>query len=181
MGPGKVHVGWIPGHSGIEDNEEADKEAKQGATFPLPQSFPPEKLAWAQRALKEHLWQRFNTYWADNAPQQYRDLAMGLDKNPCELQLPRATLGRLLAAHSGHGDFASYHERFEHKDAKLECSCGRPKSPHHFFYCRQGRKAAAHPWRHRTVDDILSTKTGVSLFQEWIRNSNFYLNICTTR
>ena len=32
---------------------------------------------------------------------------------------PRAFLGRLLAARSGHGDFAEYHERLGHEDATL--------------------------------------------------------------
>ncbi|EQL04246.1 hypothetical protein G6O67_007120 [Ophiocordyceps sinensis] len=36
-----------------------------------------------------------------------------------------------------HGDFADYHERFNHDDARLTCVCGRRKEPNHLFYCRK--------------------------------------------
>src|SRR5271168_525072 len=64
----------------------------------------------------------------------------GLDyqmKLPPELNLPRATLHRLLAIRSSHGDFSWYHTKFNHKDAKLVCSCGQPKSPEHLVFCRK--------------------------------------------
>ncbi|ODM17527.1 hypothetical protein SI65_07202 [Aspergillus cristatus] len=130
-------------------------EAKKGARSTPQTNTPPTRYAWARRTLKEEFWRQFQSFWADNAPQQYRDLSIGLDKRPHELSLPRATLGRLLAARSGHGDFTQYHERFGHEDAKLECSYGRPKTPHHFYYCQKGHKASPQPWGSRQVDEIL--------------------------
>jgi hypothetical protein len=44
-------------------------------------------------------------------------------------------LHHLLAARSQHGDIAEYHERFDHADARIFCSCGRRKAPKHIFYC----------------------------------------------
>lgn len=46
-----------------------------------------------------------------------------------ELSLPRSILHRLLAIRTGHGDFSWYHTKFNHEDAKLDCSCGQPKTP----------------------------------------------------
>jgi hypothetical protein len=54
-----------------------------------------------------------------------------------ELDLPRATLARLLSIRSMHGDFAWYHRKFNHNDAKLTCSCGRDKTPEHLALCRK--------------------------------------------
>jgi len=180
--PGQAQVLWIPGHAGIVGNEQADAQAKKGAgSQKIPISPGPTRLAWAGKTLKKSLWQRFESYWAENAPQQYRDLAIALNKHPHELSLPRATLGQLLAARTGHGDFAQYHERFEHEDAKLDCSCGRPKSPHHFYYCRKGRKASQHPWGQRQVDEILRSKSGTRDFHKWLQNSLFYREICPAR
>lgn len=177
--PGKVQVHWIPGHAGIAGNEQADAQAKRGTDSPIPPTNPPPaRLAWARRFLKGSFWQRFESYWAENAPQQYRDLSITLDRHPHELSLPRATLGRLLAARTGHGDFAQYHERFKHEDAKLECSCGGLKTPHHFYYCRKGRKASQHPWGQRQVDEILRSKSGTRDFHGWLWNSHFYQKIC---
>jgi hypothetical protein len=59
-----------------------------------------------------------------------------------ELDLPRATLHRLLAIRLSHGDFSWYHRKFAHEDAKLLCSCGRPKTPEHIVRCRKTTTAA---------------------------------------
>jgi hypothetical protein len=50
-------------------------------------------------------------------------------------ELDRPMLHRLLAARSGHGDFARYHERFRHYDAVMTCVCRKLRSPSHIFYC----------------------------------------------
>lgn len=176
--PGLVQVHWIPGHTGIEGNEQADIQAKRGARSTPQTNPPPTRHAWARRTLKEEFWQRFQSFWAGNAPQQYQDLSISLDKQPHELSFPRATLGRLLAARSGHGDFAQYHERFGHEDAKLECSCGSQKTPHHFYFCRKGHKASPHPWGNQQVDEVLRSKSGTRNFHEWLQRSHFYRTIC---
>lgn len=177
---GQVQVHWIPGHTGIPGNEAADRQANWGATTPAsaPASSPPTRLAWARRALKKNLAKCFEDYWATHAPQSYKNLAIPLDPRPPELSLPRGSLGRLLAARSGHGDFAAYHERFNHSDALLTCSCGQLKAPQHFFHCPQGRQAAPHPWAGQAAREILGTSKGALLFHQWLQQSNFYGTIC---
>jgi hypothetical protein len=59
-------------------------------------------------------------------------------KLPRELRLPRPALRHLLAARSGHGDFAKYHERFRHEDSLNTCSCRGRKVPKHFIHCPIG-------------------------------------------
>lgn len=180
VAPGQVFVHWIPGHSGIRGNEMADQQASLGAMHPgSPPSPPtPVRFAWARRLLKKALHSCFVAYWAKHAPPSYQDLAIPLVSLPPELSLPRGSLGRLLAARSGHGDFAQYHERFNHKDALLLCSCGQRKSPQHFYHCPQGRQAALHPWAGLSCKEVLGTKNGALLFNEWLLKSNFYNHIC---
>ena len=58
-------------------------------------------------------------------------------RKPPELSLSRNLLHLLLAARSGHGDYAAYHLRFNHEDANLYCVCGQEKSLTHFIRCRR--------------------------------------------
>ena len=75
--------------------------------------------------------------WCSTAlPTRYRDLNLQMRRRePPELALSRRLLHGLYAARSGHGDFATYHRRFNHHDANLECRCGQEKSPTHFVRC----------------------------------------------
>jgi len=148
-----VTVKWVPGHTGIEGNELADRLAQQAT---LPETPPPAQLtpeatptasglrtickrlrqkteeSWWQKALPETSnWYR---QWLTHGPRQYST------KTLPELHLPRATLHRWLAIRSAHGDFKAYHERFQHKDARLTCSCGCSKSPEHLVLCRRARR-----------------------------------------
>ena len=68
--------------------------------------------------------------------------------------------------------------RIKHEDALLTCSCGRRKEPSHFYFCREGRKAAAHPWGQQRVVDILTKKTGFTAYADWLDRSHFYTAIC---
>ena len=180
--PGRVFVHWIPGHTGIDGNEKADLQANQGAVDPgtQPSPPPPVRFAWARRLLKKSLHSCFAVYWAQSAPPTYKQLAIPYIPRPPELTLPRPSLGRLLAARSGHGDFAEYHERFNHESALLTCSCGQRKSPQHFFHCLRGEATARHPWEGLSCREILGTKDGAKLFSEWLQRSNFYSQICPT-
>lgn len=103
-----------------------------------------------------------------------KDLAIPLDPYLPELSLPRGSLRRLLAARSGHGDFAQHQECFNHEDALLFCFCGQHKTPQHFYHCHKGRRAAQHPWTGLACNEVLGTKTGAQLFNEWFLKYNFY-------
>ncbi|POS84336.1 hypothetical protein EPUL_004526 [Erysiphe pulchra] len=56
---------------------------------------------------------------------------------PPELTISRRLLHRLIAARTGHGDFAAYHRRLKNLDAELECVCGQEITPTHFIRCRR--------------------------------------------
>lgn len=92
------------------------------------------------------------------------------------------SLGCLLAACSGHGDYTAYHEWFNHPDALLTCSCGQPKAPQHFFqhffHCLLGKQAAPHPWRGQPAREVLGTSKGTLCFHQWLQQSSFYVKIC---
>ncbi|KAI0997939.1 hypothetical protein K3495_g10249 [Podosphaera aphanis] len=82
--------------------------------------------------------------------------------------------GRLLAARSGHGDFAEYHREFKHTEAEIYCSCGQEKSPEHPFSCQLLRRSNSRPSNFtirnltESVKWILSTSEGAKAFHKWI-------------
>lgn len=79
-----------------------------------------------------------NEWWSKVCPARYRDLDLQMRRRkPPELALPQRLLYKLIAARTGHGDFAAYHRRFNHRDADLKCICGQETSPTHFIRCRQ--------------------------------------------
>ncbi|EXU94857.1 reverse transcriptase domain protein [Metarhizium robertsii] len=123
---GSIHVHWIPGHTDIPGNEQAGSLAKAGCALPEPPDAKPT-LAYIRRA-----------WWQGHMPEKYKELKLSATTGcPKELSIPRPALHHLLAARSSHGDFADYHERFNHEGARISCSCGRRKTPDHLFYCRK--------------------------------------------
>ncbi|KJZ69454.1 hypothetical protein HIM_11159 [Hirsutella minnesotensis 3608] len=134
---GAVEVHLIPGHADIPGNEEADALAKAGASLPEPADAPPT-LAHLRKLARRQPKETFKAWWEASAPERYRNLdLMAITGCPPELTLSRTPLHHLLAARTYRGDFADYHERFDHDDVRLTCSCGRRKEPAHIFYCRK--------------------------------------------
>ncbi|POS87609.1 hypothetical protein EPUL_003063 [Erysiphe pulchra] len=132
---GQVIVRWIPSHQHILGNERADSLAKQACVEETSRNSV--SIARAKRLAQDRYNESTVEYWQNKAPERYRRLDIGIStKMPAELfLLPRNSLGKLLAARSGHGDFAEYHRRFHHEDAELNCDCGSDKEPEDPFYC----------------------------------------------
>ncbi|XP_044722137.1 RNase H domain-containing protein [Hirsutella rhossiliensis] len=134
---GATEIRWIPGHTNIPGNEQADALAKAGTSQPEPADALPT-LAYLRKVARQRPKDAFKAWWEVSAPQQYRVLDLDATTGcPPELTIPRPLLHHLLAARTHHGDFADYHERLNHDDARLTCSCGRRKEPKHLFYCRK--------------------------------------------
>lgn len=102
-------------------------------------------------------------------------------KPPLELYLlSRYSISKLIAARSGHGDFAAYHIRFKHEDASIHCACGEHKSPEHPFYCQLTRRDRERRirTRHHNIEDkikwTLGTVEGAKTFHEWCSTAKPY-------
>ncbi|KAF4338780.1 reverse transcriptase [Fusarium beomiforme] len=117
---GAIQARWVPGHSDIPGNERADKLAKAASLLPEPEGAKPT-LAYLRRIARQKPKEALEAWWSASAPEQYRRLnLMATTGCPSELSLPRAALHHLLAARSLHGDFAAYHEKFDHVNARLK-------------------------------------------------------------
>jgi ribonuclease HI len=180
-----VEVRWVPGHSGIAGNEAADKLAKKGAA--LDGSHIPPSPSYLRREAKQRTRAETRAAYFRDAPQSYQDLGIQphtKSGRTREHKLPRWVLGRLLAARSGHGDFAAYHERFRHEAYLADCSCGKPKAPVHFFFCPPTRKRWKDRWKgpkaspSATIDWALSTANGAEEFGRYVRETSFFKDIC---
>ena len=180
---GDIHIRWVPGHANVRENELADAEARKGSSrlpvSPFPLSFASLKK-WQANKVREAR----SKWWESESHKRYRTLSIDTAPiPPKELQLPRHLLGRLIAARSGHGDFADYHDRFGHLEAELRCACNARKSPLHFFFCRIARRRARRPQGAPStlIPWLIGTDKGISTLTEWWRKNRFYEDICLYR
>lgn len=180
-----VEVRWVPGHSGIAGNEIADELAKKGAALDGSHILP--SPSYLKREAKQQTGAATRAAYTRDAPQTYQDLNIQphtRSSRAREHGLPRWVLGRLIAARTGHGDFTGYHERFQHRDFLATCSCGKPKSPIHFFFCPPTRKRWKDRWKgpkvspSATIDWILSTAAGAEEFGRFVQETSFFKDIC---
>ncbi|KAI0994371.1 hypothetical protein K3495_g13811 [Podosphaera aphanis] len=133
-------VRLVPGHSKITVNEEADEQARAALQeLPAPQSTPEYiTLAYLRRLMYQRRQDLIDERWSKVSPARYKELDLQMRRRrPPELHLSRRLLHGLLAARTGHGDFAAYYRRFHHEDANLKCDCGLENSPTHSFRCRK--------------------------------------------
>lgn len=178
---GEIKVRWVPSHAGIEGNELADAEAKKGPSTPFQNDQ--SKLSIAALALwkTSQMCQTREKWWENHAPQSYVKLGINTAPYfPKELLLSRKALGQVIAARTGHGDFASYHARFNHRDANMHCLCRSPKSPKHFLFCRILRRRHGRPDGpiRLVLPKLLGTPEGAVTLTNWLGQAQFYKQIC---
>ncbi|CAD6504103.1 BgTH12-05840 [Blumeria graminis f. sp. triticale] len=114
----------------------ADAAAREELCSSSPRPFAHLFYEAAKILLKETITSATKSWWSENAPEFYKRL--GIDsytRTPKKLTLTRLLLSRLCAARSGHGDFAAYHHRLNHRKAHIHCSCSEPKSSTRFLEC----------------------------------------------
>ena len=130
LGKGKILTAqWISSHSGLRGNEVADTEAKKYAQLhPNPRVSETQTLSHAHRVIKARKDKAWIEEWEKLLPsasiQSYKDLGLKPStkaKSMPELKLKREVLGWLIAARSGYGYFADYHERFGHEEVDYRC------------------------------------------------------------
>ncbi|KAF4465954.1 reverse transcriptase [Fusarium albosuccineum] len=122
-------------------------EPQRGSFEPL--DLPPT-LAFIRRQARTMSRDEFSSWWTNNMPEASIPLDLKADlRGPKELTLPRSTLHHLLAARTHHGDFATYHERFNHLESTNNCSCDHRKNAYHIFYYRKVASANDYGWDRR--------------------------------
>ena len=90
-----------------------------------------------------------------------------------ELTVKREVLGWLIAARSGHGHFAAYHERFQHEEeTDTHFIYGQKRAQLHPFSCPLGRAHRALLQCRRThkelrPEEVLGSPEGVAVFAHW--------------
>ncbi|XP_044724861.1 RNase H domain-containing protein [Hirsutella rhossiliensis] len=95
---GATEIRWIPGHTNIPGNEQADALAKAGTSQPEPADALPT-LAYLRKVARQRPKDAFKAWWEVSAPQQYRVLDLDATTGcPPELTIPRPLLHHLLAA-----------------------------------------------------------------------------------
>jgi ribonuclease HI len=171
-----AHAVWIPGHASIPGNELADSEARAAALMPLSNIKPGMTLSSAYRWCHTTLNSDFANYLR-SFPARSIPLPAPTARPPKTLGLPRPTLARILAARSGHGDFAAYHERFAHESATTRCRFGARTAPDHFFHCRLAQSRE----RLRTSNgediplcDLIATENGSLTLGAWLKTTSYF-------
>lgn len=178
----------MPGHTEISGNEKADSLAKEGAAkSPNLSSLYPTK-AYCRRKIREERDQDWRKKWTEATgsttarADSYRFITSSLptSKPSPELHWSRGDLLKLVQARTGHGDFAAYHQRFQHQEASLLCHrCCRETSRSHPFFCpslvvQQNQILVSEQGIPLTIKQILDCPNGSSAFLNFISSTDAF-------
>ncbi|KAL5615083.1 uncharacterized protein BROUX77_000920 [Berkeleyomyces rouxiae] len=138
-------VRWVPGHTNVPGNELVDGLAKRGCESEVLLVRPGGmSLASARRWKKLQLNAEFKA-WTESCEPRSHIGARFESTNAYKVDWlkgqHRSTIARILTARAGHGDFAEYHDRFDHTEAEKNCPlCQQPKEPFHPWSCMSNKR-----------------------------------------
>ena len=171
----QLHLHWVPGHIGIQGNDEADTLAKQPAVYPHPTHDSYLSLTKLKTQIRKSTllaWYQYST--------QLPDSRMGRHFRFIHFHLPRLTppshfyhlakhqLATVTQLRLGHGYFKSYLCRVD-ENISNTCTCDRqtpaPDTPEHIrLYCNKYqpyRKHLRQVAQYFHLLDGLGTKAGL--------------------
>ena len=170
-------LGWSEGRQDVPTSPGIKSSQSRSANLPLQLHTSQMSAAGARRWARTLADQKFSSYQNSLPLHQRLRLSHAGSQPSTELRLPQKNLARLLAAQSGHGNFAAHHARFHHIEAKKRCRCGALTTPTHFYYCRHNRhkRLLTSKQRHRlTIREVLDTPEGAQAFSLWAEILGFF-------
>ncbi|KAI1001434.1 hypothetical protein K3495_g6764 [Podosphaera aphanis] len=168
----KAEIMWVPRHSKIIGNEDADADAEARAALQrLPQrqtKLGYMTLAYLRRLMHQRWQSLIDDWWSSVYPARYWDLDLQRRRRKLpELNLPWRLLHKLIAVRTGHGDFVAYHRRFNHINAILNCARGQETSPTHFIHCRRYANQVRTLRKGATMSDSTAQLLGPRCFENF--------------
>ncbi|CUS06679.1 unnamed protein product, partial [Tuber aestivum] len=142
----QLHLSWVPSHTGIQGNDEADRLAKQAAEYPQPDIDSFLSLTKLKTQIKQSALKAWHQYWTQLQPakqgRHYRSIHFHLPSLHPPLhffQLHRPQLATVTQLRLGHGCFNTYLSRLD-ENVSDRCSCTKstppPQTPEHLIlYC----------------------------------------------
>lgn len=171
-----THVLWVPGHLGIIGNERADARAKEGSRQHFEGDPQIMSLAHARRWRRDWLRRQLEDWWkntrrGDRHTESKMEAPAPWKKHTYK-GVSRPNVAHVLAARSGHGDLADYHDRLHHEDARTDCPrCGSRTDRVHLWCCRKAR-STQRPLSARFVNKLLLTERGIIYLGRWLQRAD---------
>jgi len=181
----QLHLHWVPGHTGIQGNDEADILAKQAAEYPQPTQDSYLSLTKLKTQIQQSALTAWHHYWThlpdSKKGRHFRSIHFSLPKlrpSPHFYQLSRHQLATVTQLRLGHGYFKSYLSRMD-ENIQTSCTCDRqtpaPHTPQHILLdCnkyQQHRHLLKPVAQNFHLPDVLGSKAGLLAVGRFIGKS----------